>query len=61
MLLPILAVELPYRDLDNRCRIQTSYVDAVTVWVRPRNIERFDPTYIAEEMLGDTSVEGVGR
>src|SRR5512138_1909651 len=61
LLLPLAAVEgLDIDGFDGR-RIEAAGVDAVAVGMRARYVERLDPARRAEEMLGDTRVERVGR
>jgi hypothetical protein len=40
-------------------RCQTADIHVVAVWVGPRDVKRLDPASFAEQMLGDSGVEGV--
>jgi hypothetical protein len=59
MVLPILAVKRGHRNFFDCSRFQTAHVNAVTVWMRSRNIKRFDATSCTKHMLGDPGVECV--
>ena len=59
MSFPMLAVELFDRDLADRSWLQTSYVDAVAVRVRPWDVERLHAASLAEEMLSDAGVKSI--
>src|SRR5437667_3942181 len=61
LLLPLAAVEWLHLDAFHRSWIETASVDAVTVGVRPRHVERFDATGGAEQVLRSPGVERVGR
>jgi hypothetical protein len=61
MVLPMLAVKGDHRHFFDGSRFQAAHVDAVTVRVRSRNIERFDAACFTEHVLRHTGVEGVSR
>lgn len=57
---PIASVERGDGEL-RRLRVEAAHVHAIAVGVRARNIERLDTANLAERMLGDAGIEGVGR
>src|SRR5262245_29544586 len=58
---PMLAVKGDDCNFSDRGRLQTAHIDAVTVGMRSRDIERLDPARFTKQMLGDTGVECVSR
>ena len=56
---PILAVKGDDCNFSNRSRLQTAHIDAVTVGMRSRDIERFDPARFTKQMFGNAGVERV--
>src|SRR5258706_1899233 len=61
LLLPLAAVEWLHLDALDRPPIETARVDAVTIRMRARHVERFDATGRAEQVLRGSGVECVGR
>jgi hypothetical protein len=61
MVFPILAVKSRHRYFFDCSRIQAAHVNAVTVRMRSRHIERFDATCLTKHVLCHTGVEGVDR
>jgi hypothetical protein len=58
---PILPVEWGDRDCLYRARVEAAHVDAVTIGIRARHVEGFNPANFTEQMSGDTGIEHVGR
>ena len=60
MCLPMLAIKGYDGNLSDCSRLQATHIDAVTVGMRSRNIEGFDPAHFTKQMLGDAGIECVG-
>ena len=60
MFLPILAIKGYHSNFSDRSRLQAAHINTVTVGMRSRNIEGFNPAHFAKQMLGNAGVECVG-
>jgi hypothetical protein len=58
---PILAVKGDDGNFSDCGRLQAAHINTVTVGMRSRDIEGFDPARFTKQMLGDAGVERVGR
>ncbi|HEY5806413.1 MAG TPA: hypothetical protein VIT67_00505 [Povalibacter sp.] len=58
-LLPFLSIRLPDIHVLDSPLIETAGIDAKAVWMRPRNIERFDTAHRTKEVFGSVRVEAI--